>query len=145
MHRLLSTNEPLKQKLVFFTAIKFVLLCPFTDGNRRFPYPPHSYTSTRDNELILSWLQLANFLLFHVPEVWKRYPFRVAPFRFLIVCFNRTHAKACKSEDDDDGDMKWRNMILMINILRPEKSAIHFFWQNSVEGIKWIRSGGFWW
>ena len=73
------------------------------------------------------------------------YPFRVAPFLFLIVCFNRTHAKACKSEDDDDGDMKWRNMILMMNILRPEKSASQFFWQNSIEGIKWIRSDGFWW
>ena len=108
-------------------------------------FPAHSYTSTRDNELILSWLQLANFLLFHVPEVWKRYPFRVAPFRFLIVCFNRIHAKACKSEDDDDGDMKWRNMILMMNILRPEKSASQFFWQNSIEGIKWIRSDRFWW
>ena len=63
----------------------------------------------------------------------------------IFNCFNRTHAKACKSDDDDDGDMKWRNMILMMNILRPEKSASQFFWQNSIEGIKWIRSDGFWW
>ena len=39
MHRLLSANKPLKQKIVFFEAIKYVLLGPFTHGNRRFPYP----------------------------------------------------------------------------------------------------------
>ena len=44
------------------------LLCTFTYPNDRFPYP-------------LIYFQLVKSLPFHIPEAWKRYPFRSEPSR----------------------------------------------------------------
>ena len=64
MRRLLNTNKPLKRKLVFFTAIKCVLLGPFKDDIADFP--TLSYAQSLSGGALI---------------------------RLLIVCFKRTHAK----------------------------------------------------
>ena len=52
-----------------YKALKFMLalLGPFTDPNDRFPHP--------------FVLQRVKSLPFHIPEAWKRYPFRAEPPR----------------------------------------------------------------